>query len=218
MNNVLIMAANGRIAQIIEQRILTEDQFRNVNLTLFLRDADRLDIFKNNPRVKVIEGDLTYFSQINAAMQGIDFVYVAVVDHTDGGVITRNVIEAAKQNNVKRVVMTNILGIYNEVPGEFGRWNAEQLGQASLNGALATDRMLEESGIDYTTLRLPWLNDRNEVKYAVTHKNEPFNGVSASRQSVADLVLRILADPTFGSKDSLGLADPATQGEDRPVY
>lgn len=47
MNNVLIMAANGRIAQIIEQRILTEDQFRNVNLTLFLRDADRLDIFKN---------------------------------------------------------------------------------------------------------------------------------------------------------------------------
>ena len=68
MNNVLIMAANGRIAQIIEQRILTEDQFRNVNLTLFLRDAGRLDIFKNNPRVKVIEEDLTYFSQVNAVM------------------------------------------------------------------------------------------------------------------------------------------------------
>lgn len=78
--------------------------------------------------------------------------------------------------------------------------------------------MLEKSGIDYTTLRLLWLNDRNEVKYAVTHKNEPFNGVSASRQSVADLILRILANPTFGSKDSLGLADPATQCEERPVY
>ena len=110
--------------------------------------------------------------------------------------------------------MTNILGIYNEVPGEFGRWNAEQLGQTSLDGTLATDRMLEKSGIDYTTLRLPWSNDRNEVKYAVTHKN----GVSASRQSVADLILRILANPTFGSKDSFGLADLATQCEDRPVY
>ncbi|WP_181407282.1 NAD(P)H-binding protein, partial [Pediococcus damnosus] len=79
-------------------------------------------------------------------------------------------------------------------------------------------KLLEKSGLDYTTLRLPWLNDRDEVKYVITHKNDQYNGVSGSRQSIADVVLKIVADPTVGSKDSLGIADPATQGEDRPVY
>ena len=83
---------------------------------------------------------------------------------------------------------------------------------------VVSDRLAEESGLDYTTLRLPWLNDRDEVKYAITHKNEEFKGVSGSRKSIADVVLKIVADPSFGSKDSWGIADPATQGSDRPVY
>lgn len=33
------MAANGQISQIIEQRILTEAQFSDVHLTLFLRKS-----------------------------------------------------------------------------------------------------------------------------------------------------------------------------------
>ena len=216
--NVLIMAANGRIARIIEERILTENQFEDINLTLFLRDTNRLAQLKSNSRVKMIEGDLTNFDDVNQAMKGIDFVYVAVVDHTKGGVITQNIIKAADQNAVKRVVMTNILGIYGEVPGEFGRWNAQSVGQSSLNEALKTDQMLAKSDLNYTTLRLPWLNDRNEVKYSITHRNDEFVGVSASRQSVADLVLRLIKDPTLGQRDSLGLADPDTQGETRPVY
>lgn len=216
--NVLIMAANGRIARIIEERILTEKQFEDINLTLFLRDANRLAQLKNNPRVKIIEGDLTNFNDVNQAMKDIDFVYIAVVDHQSDGAITKNIIKAADENHVKRVVMTNVLGIYGEVPGEFGRWNVESVGQNVLDQVLLSDQLLEKSDLDYTTLRLPWLNDRNEVKYSITHRNDEFVGVSASRQSVADLVLRIIKDPALGKRDSLGLADPDTQGETRPVY
>ncbi|MFT9211863.1 MAG: oxidoreductase, partial [Lentilactobacillus hilgardii] len=39
-----------------------------------------------------------------------------------------------------------------------------------------------------------------------------------SRKSVADLVLKMITDPSLGVNDSLGLADPATQGKNRPVY
>lgn len=215
--NLLILAANGQIARIVEERILTEKKFADVNLTLFLRNSQRLAEVGRNQRVTLVEGDITNADQVNRAMASQDMVFVAVVDHDPNNAVTKNVIDAMKANDVQRVISTNVLGIYHEVPGEFGRWNNVTIG-SGLPTALNSDKLLAQSGLDYTTLRLPWLNDRDEVKYVVTKKNEPYNGVSGSRQSIADVVLRIVADPTFGTQDSLGIADPATQGEDRPVY
>ncbi|GEN95486.1 NAD(P)H-binding protein [Pediococcus ethanolidurans] len=214
---LLIMAANGQIAKIVEKRILNETAFKDVELTLFLRRSSRLSDLTDNSRVKIIEGSLDDKNDVNDAVAGQDVVFVAVVDHTSNNVWTKNVIEAMKANNVTRVIFTNILGIYDEVPGEFGRWNRQSV-MSGLQAAINSDKLLADSGLNYTTLRLPWLNDRNEVKYVVTHKNESYNGVSGSRQSIADVVLKIVADPKFGFKDSLGIADPATQGSDRPVY
>lgn len=39
---LLILAANGQIARIVEERILTEDKFKDVDLVLLLRRASRL--------------------------------------------------------------------------------------------------------------------------------------------------------------------------------
>lgn len=50
-------------------------------------------------------------------------------------------------------------------------------------------------GLHYTTLRLPQLNDRNEVKYSITTHNEPYIGVSGSRKSNADAILKIVRNP-----------------------
>ena len=115
-----------------------------------------------------------------------------------------------------RVLFANVLGLYNEVGGEFGRWNAQAIG-AGMTTARHSDELLANSGLDYTTLRLPWLNDRG-VKYVVTTKDQAYNGVSGSRESVADVVLSIIADPSKYSRDSIGIADPDTEGQDRPVY
>ncbi|MEK1396797.1 oxidoreductase, partial [Limosilactobacillus fermentum] len=59
-------------------------------------------------------------------------------------------------------------------------------------------------------LRLPWLNDRPEVNYTLTHRHDQFVGVSGSRRSIAD--------PSLGANDSLGIGDPTTEGATRPVY
>lgn len=80
------------------------------------------------------------------------------------------------------------------------------------------DRLASESGLDNTTLRLPWLNDRDEVKYTITHKGDQYLGVSGSRQSMADVVLKIVNNTDFAKNDSIGIADPDTQGSPRPVY
>ncbi|APX73204.1 NAD(P)H-binding protein [Companilactobacillus allii] len=213
---LLILAANGQIARIVENRIINEDEFKNVELTLGLRNSSRLSSLASS-RVKVIETDLESESSVNDAISDQDMVFVAVVDHTSNNVMTKNVIKAMKENNVNRVIFTNILGIYNEVPGEFGRWNYSQV-SSGLNMAIDSDKLLEKSGLNYTTLRLPWLNNRDEVKYSVTTKDQKYVGVSGSRQSVADVVLQIVKDSHFGENDSLGMADPDTEGLDRPVY
>jgi nucleoside-diphosphate-sugar epimerase len=217
---LLILAAHGQIARLVEQRILTEPQFKDVELTLFLRNKSRMADLASNPRVTLIEGDINNREDVVAAAKGQDMIFSAVNDHDPQNRPTKNIIAAAKENGISRVIETSLLGLYNEVPGEFGRWNREYCFNGDPKGtpAVVVDELLENSGLDWTTLRLPWLNDRDEVKYTVTHRHEPFVGVSGSRKSIADVVLRIVADPTFGSKDSLGIADPATQGQDRPVY
>ena len=218
--NVTILAANGQIARLVEDRLLNEEKFKNVNLTLMLRRANRLVRLAKNSRVTLVEGDVTNPADIIKATKDADLVWLAVVDHDDTNRPTKGILATAKKNGFTRIVETSLLGLYNEVPGEFGRWNREYCfdGEPTGTAPVLADQMLVESGLDYTTLRLPWLNDRPEVKYTLTYRHDEFIGVSASRQSIADVVCRIIADPTLGSHDSLGIGDPDTQGENRPVY
>ena len=76
-----------------------------------------------------------------------EIVFVDVIDHT-------NVIEAMKADHVSRVIFANILGIYNEVGGEFSRWN-HQFVLPGLQVAINSDKLLAKSGLHYTTLCLP---------------------------------------------------------------
>jgi len=214
--NVMILAANGQIARLVENRVLTEPAFKDVDLTLFLRDASRLSRLRDNPRVTLIDGDITDEAAVQSAMAGQDLVFVAVVDHDGQNRLTKNVISAMQATHVERVLFTNVLGIYNEVGGAFGRWNLDMIG-AGMAPARRSDALLADSGLDYTTLRLPWLNDRG-ISYSVTTKDQPYEGVSGSRASVADVVLKMITDPSCYSRDSIGMADPATEGQDRPVY
>lgn len=214
---LLILAANGQIARIVEHRVLTEQAFAEVELTLGLRRPERLADLAANARVTVTEVDLENAGSVAAAMAGQDMVFVAVVDHDRDNAMTRNVIAGMKTHHVGRVIFTNILGLYNEVPGEFSRWNLSQVA-SGLKAAQNSDQLLVDSGLTYTTLRLPWLNNRDEVNYTITTRHEPYLGVSGSRQSIADVVLKIVTDPTVAANDSIGIADPATQGQTRPVY
>ncbi|MDA0411077.1 NAD(P)H-binding protein [Levilactobacillus brevis] len=193
MKKVVILGANGQIARIVEHRILTEADLADVELTLFLRQADRLAKLADNPRVTVVEGDIT------------DAQAVA------------NVIAGMHLHQVTRVLATNVLGLYHEVGGEFGRWNAEMIG-AGMVSARQADQLLAASDLDYTTLRLPWLNDRDEVAYTIMTHDQPYDGVSGSRQSVADVMIKLIGQPTLYQRESIGMANPATQGQSRPVY
>lgn len=203
--NVLILAANGRIAKMVEQGLLSDPKFKNVNLTLVLRDSKRLVHLSDEPRVNIIEGDIEDFDLVNQAMNGQDLVYVSNVDINPSNQITKNVINSMHNNKVTRVISSNTIGIYNEVPGKFGRTNMNAI-QSVFTAVVNSEKLLANSDLDYTILRIPWLNDKKETNYKVTSRYQEFHGDYVSRQSVADLVLKIIDNPSYGSKDSLALA------------
>lgn len=210
------MAANGQISRLVTTRLLNENSFDDIHLTLFVRKASQVADLAEDVRVSIVEGSLDNLADVTSAISGQDIVVVGVVDHSQNNIQTKNVINAMKQTGVQRVVYANVLGIYDEVPGAFSEWNHATIG-GGLPTAKGSDQLLANSDLDYTTLRLPWLNDR-DVQYVITHRNDPYVGVSGSRKSIADVIIRIISNYDFLSKNSVGISDPETEGKARPVY
>jgi hypothetical protein len=82
----------------------------------------------------------------------------------------------------------------------------------------STAKVVEESDLDYTLLRLTWLyNQEGNEKYHLTLNGEPFIGAQVTRQAVARLVMDLLADNTIYICESLGVSEPNTDFE-RPSF
>lgn len=101
--------------------------------------------------------------------------FVAFVDHGSGAQLTQRVIKLMDQDGVKRLISANIFGIYDEVPEPFGSYNRDVCFGGKVepdNAMVLSDSYIEKYDLDYTVLRLAWLNDRNDLNYQVTKKGE----------------------------------------------
>ncbi|MFD1428793.1 NAD(P)H-binding protein [Lacticaseibacillus mingshuiensis] len=208
---LLILGASGQIARIIETRILNEDAFQDVELTLFLRNSDRLASLKNEPRVSIIDGDLADLGAVTAAVQNQDLVLLATVDTDPENEVTRNVIKAMQTQGVARLLAASSIGIDNEEPNRrFHAWNQEELADA-LPPMRQAGKLLTESGLAVTILRFAWMNNGNEIRYTITNSGALMAGGSGSRKSMADAILKIVADPNLYVGETIGIADPTTK-------
>ena len=212
MANVLILGAHGKIAQLVETQLLAETDH---HLTLFLRNADRLKV-TDSKRETVIEGDAADKGELIKALDGIDIVYA----NLSGKNIedqAKAVVSAIDRTNVQRLIWISTLGIYDEVPGNFGKWNHQQLDGGYLETYGAAAKVIEESDLDYTIIRPAWLSNKDIVSYETTQKGEPFKGTEVSRKSIADLVVSLINDPSMEIRHSLGVIQPNTDG-DKPSF
>ena len=208
MTKVLVLGAGGRIARHAEMMLAEAD---DVEQTLFLRDTDRLRVPANG---RVVEGDVLDRTGLDEAVLGQDVVYANLAGELDEQ--ARTIIKSMDTAGVRRLVFVTALGIYDEVPGRFGEWNRNQIGDM-LGPYRAAADAIEASDLDYTILRPAWLTDYDEVDYEVTQKDEPFKGTEVSRKSVASLVADIVKDPNRESRANLGVNKPGSEG-DRPAF
>lgn len=209
MSNVLILGAAGQIAQWTVRMLADRD---DVTMTLFVRDADKLERVPRNARV--VEGDVMDTDGLSAAMQGQDMVYANLAGDVDEQ--ANRYVAAMEAAGVKRLVAINSLGIYDEVPGAFGEWNHNEIGAYLPPYRRAADT-IEASSLDYTVIRAAWLQDEDEIDYATTAKGEPFEGTEISRKSVAAAVVAVVEDPSRWSRANIGLHKPGTAGS-KPAF
>ena len=213
MTNVLTLGAHGHIAQLVTQQLVDET---DAHISLYLRDSNRLKV-TDHTRETLIEGDATNHANLVAAMQGQDVVYA----NLGGGNIedqAKAVVAAMDEVGVKRLIWISTLGIYDEVPGAFGKWNHEQLDPSHyIETYRAAADVVEASDLDYTIIRPAWLSNKDIVSYEITQKGEPFKGTEVSRKSIADLVVNLINHPDQHVHESLGVNQPNTDG-DKPSF
>ncbi|OFA12590.1 NmrA-like family protein [Lentilactobacillus sunkii] len=212
MANVLILGANGQIAKLVEKQLLDQTDH---HLTLFLRNASRLKV-TDPKRETVVEGDATDKQAIIKALDGIDIVYA----NLSGKNIedeAKAVVGAIDRTTLQRLIWISTLGVYDEVPGNFGKWNHQQLDGGYLETYAAAAKVVENSDLDYTIIRPAWLSNKDIVSYETTQKGEAFKGTEVSRKSIADFVVSLINDPSQEIDHSVGVNQPNTDG-DKPSW
>nr|WP_243900375.1 NAD(P)H-binding protein [Hymenobacter defluvii] len=149
-------------------------------------------------------------------MQGVDVVFITAAGDTAA---KQRIAAAMQAADVTRVIDTSILGIFDEVPGAFGKWNARMVGVSRIRQVAEATRVFENEAFDYTILRLTWLyNQAGTTAYLLTQRGEPFVGTQVTRQAVAQLIVDIVTAPDerFVQK-SLGVSEPNTDW-DKPSF
>ena len=158
MNNILIIGANGSLARAV---IATAERNPALRLTLFARSAPH-----HADGQRVISGDALNPTDLQAAMQGQDIVYINLAG--DLASMGANIVAAMQTAGVRRVIAVSSIGIYDEPLREI------------LRPYRALADVIEQSGLDYTILRPDWFTDADEIDYQLTPKGQPETGSAVS--------------------------------------
>ncbi|MCF7523633.1 NAD(P)H-binding protein [Levilactobacillus brevis] len=155
---VILLGATSNISTYLIPHLLEQS---DVELTLFARQATRrLGQYADNQRISLIDGNWNNPADLTATIAGQEIVYLATGHFTRAN---QQVVTAMKQNGVARLIVAGGLGIYDEVAGEFGRWNARMMGTIPKLNEYA--KVIDDSGLNYTFLRMAWLynNDQHDA-------------------------------------------------------
>lgn len=196
MKKYVILHPTGRISRLVIKHLLADPQFSDVELELLTQRPELLADLAKGDRIKLTEGAATDLDKILAVTKDADLVFLGKVDDKKFTVISKNLVKASQENGFDRVIELSLAGLYYEIPGEFGTWVDEWVGSGRFLPAREAAHRLEEADLDYTLIRMPALTDWPDVKYSLTGRYDEFVGTSVSRASVADLVLKIMADPS----------------------
>ncbi|WP_125980489.1 NAD(P)H-binding protein [Loigolactobacillus iwatensis] len=211
MQKILILGAHGQIAQLVRQRLLAET---DAQLTLYLRNAKRMQGL-DSKRETLIEGDVNDTAKLTQAMANQDIIYANLGGQFEP--MAKSIVAAMTKTGVKRLIYVTGLGLYHEVPGEFGQWVEDSIGAPIMDDTRRAAAIIEQSSLNYTLIRAAYMSNDDVINYELTEKGVPFKGTIISRKSIADLIVKIVEQPEKHSYSSLGIDQPGTDG-DRPMY
>jgi len=146
---ILITGATGYIGRHLAQRLAAQDERPHC----LVRDITRAKTILPADKVEFVEGDTTQAHTLNAAVQGVDTIVHAAFVTADRKALssnyyentnvngTANLIKAAKDAGVTRIIEIGGLGTKPDKPGSY------------MQGRYLAEKMLIDSGLDYTIIQ-----------------------------------------------------------------
>ena len=198
MKLLVLGATGGTGLEIVRQAIALRHQ-----VTAFVRSPEPLKPFTGQLVVK--QGDLLQTAELEEAIRGHDAVLsgfgprvpIAKSDATLLRDFASALTTAMQHSGVRRLLLVSTAFLFKDAilpPAYlFGRLFFPGV----VIDATAMEQIITGSGLDWTILRPPQLNDRPHTgKYRVREGHLPSFGFTIPRADVADCFLKTLPDPT----------------------
>ncbi|MEN3954575.1 SDR family oxidoreductase [Ligilactobacillus salivarius] len=184
---ILILGAAGEIARMLTDRLLAES---DAELVLYGRNVSRRLDLEENSRIKLVDGTFGESEKLEAALADVDVVYL---NSMSSPADTTSVVQALEKAGVKRLLGATIAGVEDEVPYELATWTKNSLPVSYIKGEYDSAKLVKDSNLDYTLLRLTWLfNDESDREYELVPSGVGFADAEVSRQAVTQAILDIL--------------------------
>ena len=203
---ILILGAAGEIARMLTDRLLAES---DAELVLYGRNVSQRLALEENNRIKLVDGTFGESEKLEAALADVDAVYL---NSMSSPADTASVVQALEKAGVKRLLGATIAGVEDEVPYELATWTKNNLPASYIKGENDSAKLVKDSNLDYTLLRLTWLfNDESDREYELVPSGVEFADAEVSRQAVTQAILDILnGEESEYVRKSFGLGKPNT--------
>jgi uncharacterized protein YbjT (DUF2867 family) len=132
---ILITGATGTTGSALVKQLSKKGE----RVRAFVRNLDKAKALKGL-NVELTKGDLSDVASIDAAMKGVDRVFVLSSFDPKQAELQGNVVKAAKRAGAKRIVKMGALGTAPDSHIGVARWHAQ------------TEKEIEDSGLEYTHL------------------------------------------------------------------
>lgn len=158
--HVTVFGATGGIGQVVVQRLLTARH----DVTAYVRDPTKLDV--SDPRLTILEGELSDLSDVAKAIVGADAVISALGPSLKRGAAgtpvadgTRNIVEAMRSAGVRRYVGLATPSVPDErdrptMKGRIVPMVAKLFLPNALRELVGMTRAITESDLDWTIARI----------------------------------------------------------------
>ncbi len=175
---ILITGVTGTVGGAVLDQALAD----GVAARVLIRDSARASAFEGVAEVAV--GDFADPASLEAAVAGIDAVFMASFDGAEQLALQGNLIAAAKHADVRHMVRLSALSSDENAEAALAHWHG------------IADRQLAESGLGYTLLR-PGLFAQNLLEYAASGAIAlPVGATRVSFIDVRDIAAVAVTAPT----------------------
>lgn len=133
---LLITGATGNIGKPLVELLLE----RGAPVRVLVRDAAKVAHWSARG-AEVATGDFSEPASLDAAMQGVERVFILSPGAPDVAQLQGNAVEAAQRAGVRHLVKLSALGVSPDAPVSLLRWHAD------------VERQIVDSGVGYTILK-----------------------------------------------------------------